>query len=220
VGRLALETTERKLRREFEEFGPVASVVVVPDRSTDDGLLSAGYGFVEFATEDALKLAYRRGDGKLIDGRRVVVDVERGRTVPNWLPRRLGGGLGDSRRAQPPRRGKKDGWGRPPVPRVAGILTLDIKRKQAAATQAAIDASTAAAAGGAGAGRAGAFDARAAAAAPRAGYCAAFDAAYFSECKALAAAAREAPAAAASEEMAATGDDDAPAPASGSSAAL
>jgi hypothetical protein len=29
-----------------------------------------------------------------VDSRRVVVDVERGRTVPNWRPRRLGGGLG------------------------------------------------------------------------------------------------------------------------------
>jgi U1 small nuclear ribonucleoprotein len=27
----------------------------------------------------------------------VLVDVERGRTVPNWRPRRLGGGLGSSR---------------------------------------------------------------------------------------------------------------------------
>jgi hypothetical protein len=29
-----------------------------------------------------------------VDSRRVVVDVERGRTVPNWRPMRLGGGLG------------------------------------------------------------------------------------------------------------------------------
>ena len=28
----------------------------------------------------------------------VVVDVERGRTVPGWLPRRLGGGIGDTRK--------------------------------------------------------------------------------------------------------------------------
>ena len=27
----------------------------------------------------------------------MLVDVERGRTVPNWRPRRLGGGLGSSR---------------------------------------------------------------------------------------------------------------------------
>ena len=32
-----------------------------------------------------------------MDNRRVLVDVERGRTVPNWRPRRLGGGLGSSR---------------------------------------------------------------------------------------------------------------------------
>lgn len=34
--------------------------------------------------------AYKYGDGKKIDGRRVVVDVERGRTVKSWKPRRLG----------------------------------------------------------------------------------------------------------------------------------
>jgi len=33
-----------------------------------------------------------------IDGRRVLVDVERARTVKGWLPRRLGGGLGGTRR--------------------------------------------------------------------------------------------------------------------------
>ena len=32
--------------------------------------------------------------GKKIDGRRVVVDIERGRTIKGWKPRRLGGGKG------------------------------------------------------------------------------------------------------------------------------
>lgn len=32
-----------------------------------------------------------------IDGRRIVVDVERGRTVTGWKPRRFGGGLGGTR---------------------------------------------------------------------------------------------------------------------------
>lgn len=41
--------------------------------------------------------AYKKADGKKIDGRRVVVDVERGRTVRGWKPRRLGGGLGKTR---------------------------------------------------------------------------------------------------------------------------
>merc|ERR1712066_518992 len=39
--------------------------------------------------------------GKKIDGRRVLVDVERARTVKGWLPRRLGGGLGGTRRGGP-----------------------------------------------------------------------------------------------------------------------
>ncbi|KAI4822426.1 hypothetical protein KUCAC02_007977 [Chaenocephalus aceratus] len=42
--------------------------------------------------------AYKHADGKKIDGRRVLVDVERGRTVKGWHPRRLGGGLGGTRR--------------------------------------------------------------------------------------------------------------------------
>lgn len=41
--------------------------------------------------------AYKQADGRKIDNRRVLVDVERGRTVPNWRPRRLGGGLGNTR---------------------------------------------------------------------------------------------------------------------------
>ncbi|XP_041093657.1 U11/U12 small nuclear ribonucleoprotein 35 kDa protein-like [Polyodon spathula] len=45
-----------------------------------------------------LSAAYKHADGKKIDGRRVLVDVERGRTVKGWQPRRLGGGLGGTRR--------------------------------------------------------------------------------------------------------------------------
>ncbi len=38
----------------------------------------------------SITAAYKHADGKKIDGRRVLVDVERGRTVKGWLPRRLG----------------------------------------------------------------------------------------------------------------------------------
>lgn len=57
VGRLALETNERKLEREFGEFGRVTGVRVV--REPESGA-SRGYAFVEFESEDALKEAYRR----------------------------------------------------------------------------------------------------------------------------------------------------------------
>uniref|UniRef100_A0A6N2NB98 U1 small nuclear ribonucleoprotein of 70kDa N-terminal domain-containing protein n=1 Tax=Salix viminalis TaxID=40686 RepID=A0A6N2NB98_SALVM len=64
------ETTESKIKRELESYGPIKQVRMVADK---------------------------QADGRKLDGRRVLVDVERGRTVPNWRPRRLGGGLGTTR---------------------------------------------------------------------------------------------------------------------------
>lgn len=40
----------------------------------------------------------RRGDGRRVDDRRIIVDRELGRTKKSWFPRRLGGGKGESRR--------------------------------------------------------------------------------------------------------------------------
>lgn len=94
VGRLAYEVTERKLLREFETFGAIKDIKLVKDYK--DGK-SRGYAFVEFEMEEDMKRAYRAADGMKIEGRYIVVDVERGHTVPSWLPRRLGGGLGGTR---------------------------------------------------------------------------------------------------------------------------
>merc|ERR1719440_2559578 len=66
-----------------------------------------GYAFIEFEHERDLKNAYKQGDGKKIDGRRVMVDVERGRTVEGWLPRRLGGGRGPGRQGKLSKKKKK-----------------------------------------------------------------------------------------------------------------
>merc|ERR1719411_2020692 len=60
-----------------------------------------GYCFIEFEHEKDMHSAYKHADGKKIDGRRVLVDVERARTVKGWLPRSLGGGLGGTRRGGP-----------------------------------------------------------------------------------------------------------------------
>mmetsp|Transcript_31780 Transcript_31780/g.46742 ORF Transcript_31780/g.46742 Transcript_31780/m.46742 type:complete len:438 (+) Transcript_31780:169-1482(+) len=109
VGRLAYEVTERKLLREFESFGPVKDLKIVYDEtggnSNEDGVAgggdgtkkSRGYAFVEYEHEDDMKRAYRNADGMRVEGRCVIVDVERGHTVLNWCPRRLGGGLGGTR---------------------------------------------------------------------------------------------------------------------------
>jgi U1 small nuclear ribonucleoprotein len=54
---------------------------------------SRGYAFIEFEHERDMRQAYKYAEGQKIDGRRVLVDVERGRTVTDWRPRRLGGGM-------------------------------------------------------------------------------------------------------------------------------
>lgn len=99
VGRLSYDVTERKLRREFEEFGPVKRIRIVHDKNSGK---PKGYAFIEFEHKGDMKEAYRYADGRKIEGRRCVVDIERGRTVPEWKPRRLGGGKGGNTRASKP----------------------------------------------------------------------------------------------------------------------
>lgn len=91
VARLNYDTTEAKLRREFESYGPIKRICMIQDRVQGK---ARGYAFIEYKKEKDMHDAYKRADGKRIDGRRVLVDVERGRTHKGWLPRRLGGGLG------------------------------------------------------------------------------------------------------------------------------
>ena len=45
---------------------------------------SRGYAFVEFESKTDMKECYKAADGRKIEGRRVLIDVERGRTVENW----------------------------------------------------------------------------------------------------------------------------------------
>lgn len=95
IARVNFYSSESKLRREFEQYGNVKSIKMV--HNTKNGK-PRGYAFIEYETEKDMHSAYKHADGKKIDGRRVLVDVERGRTVKGWLPRRLGGGLGGTRR--------------------------------------------------------------------------------------------------------------------------
>lgn len=94
VARLNYDTSEKRLAREFERFGPISSIRLIRDILTGK---SRGYAFIEYEREKDAKIAYREGNGMKIDERRVCVDVERGRTVKGWKPRRLGGGLGNTR---------------------------------------------------------------------------------------------------------------------------
>ncbi|GFR50213.1 hypothetical protein Agub_g12390 [Astrephomene gubernaculifera] len=117
VARLSFDVTEKKLRREFEEFGPIKRVRIVTDKAGKP----RGYAFVEFEHKADMKEAYKSADGKKIEGRRVLVDVERGRTVENWKPRRLGGGLGaPGREPKPPKKAKP---GAMPLPTPVPVMT-------------------------------------------------------------------------------------------------
>ena len=112
VGRLSYDADEATLRREFETFGDVRTVTIptVRNRGDDanepDGGRHCGYAFVEYEREDDMKAAYRGANGRAVEGRRIVVDAERGRAVPDWRPRRLGGGVGRGRLAKS-KKGKK-----------------------------------------------------------------------------------------------------------------
>jgi len=98
VSRINHYTSESKLRREFESYGPIKTIKLITSNTTGK---PRGYAFVEYEHERDMHSAYKHADGKKVDGRRVLVDVERARTVKGWLPRRLGGGLGGTRRGGP-----------------------------------------------------------------------------------------------------------------------
>ncbi|CAN6323538.1 unnamed protein product [Urochloa humidicola] len=94
VARLNYETSEHKVKHEFEAYGPIKRVRLVTDKETKK---PRGYAFVEYAHTRDMKNAYKQADGTKLNDKRILVDVERGRTVPNWRPRRLGGGVGSTR---------------------------------------------------------------------------------------------------------------------------
>jgi len=119
VGRLAYEVTERKLLREMETYGPIKDLKLITNKKTGE---SRGYAFVEYENEEDMKRAFRGADGMRIEGRPIVVDVERGHTVPNWLPRKFGGGLGGKnmtcgvgRAASNPGNAQMNSMGGPPM---------------------------------------------------------------------------------------------------------
>ncbi|KAJ2793812.1 hypothetical protein H4R20_006425, partial [Coemansia guatemalensis] len=116
VARLNYDTTEKDLRKEFERFGAIASIKMANDMEGH----FRGYAFVEFVHESDMREAYRSADGMRILGRRIVVDVERGRTVKGWVPRRFGGGLGGTRTGSRAENQRSPGRFNPATPQPTG----------------------------------------------------------------------------------------------------
>ena len=69
IGNLFFEVTAPQLEAEFGRFGEVTNSRVV----TDTRGLSKGFGYIEFATQDAADRAVRELDQKVFQGRRMAV---------------------------------------------------------------------------------------------------------------------------------------------------
>lgn len=78
--------TEQDLKQECEKYAETKEVKIVRDLKNKP----RGYAFVEMADESGVKAVYSKMKGKQFNGRTIVVDVERGRTVKDWKPRRFG----------------------------------------------------------------------------------------------------------------------------------
>lgn len=99
VSRLSYDATEEDLEREFGRVGAIERIRIVRDTHAHEKgnkkiKPHRGYAFIVFEREKDMRAALEQLDGISIKGRRIKTDVERGRTVSGWKPRRLGGGLG------------------------------------------------------------------------------------------------------------------------------
>lgn len=52
--------------------------------------MSRGYGFVEFKKETDAQKAWKFAHGSNFHDRQIIVEWEFARTMPGWIPRRLG----------------------------------------------------------------------------------------------------------------------------------
>ncbi|KAI0976293.1 U1 small nuclear ribonucleoprotein of 70kDa MW N terminal-domain-containing protein [Xylaria arbuscula] len=118
VARLSYDANEGDLEKEFGRFGPIERIRIITDthaheRPNKKKKPHRGYAFVVFDREKDMRAALEGCEGIRIKDRRIKVDVERGRTVKGWKPRRLGGGLGGRgyTKTAPPRPTGPGGFG-------------------------------------------------------------------------------------------------------------
>ncbi|KAI1348287.1 U1 small nuclear ribonucleoprotein of 70kDa MW N terminal-domain-containing protein [Xylaria sp. FL0043] len=118
VARLSYDANEADLEKEFGRFGPIERIRIIRDTHEHEHPNKKkkphrGYAFVVFDREKDMRAALDGCEGIRIKDRRIKVDVERGRTVKGWKPRRLGGGLGGRgyTKSAPPRPTGPGGFG-------------------------------------------------------------------------------------------------------------
>ncbi|EHN01919.1 Snp1p [Saccharomyces cerevisiae x Saccharomyces kudriavzevii VIN7] len=94
IGRLPYDLNEIELQKHFVRFGEIEKIRIVKDKITQQ---SRGYAFIVFKDPISSKMAFKEigvHRGIQIKDKLCIVDIERGRTVKYFKPRRLGGGLG------------------------------------------------------------------------------------------------------------------------------
>ena len=74
VGSLSYSTDDNQLRSLFESFGEILSAKVISDKFSGQ---SKGFGFVEFADDDAADQAIAQINGKEVGGRSLIVNEAR-----------------------------------------------------------------------------------------------------------------------------------------------
>lgn len=105
IGRLNHKTEESSIIEVFSRYGRIKRARLVRDIVTG---YSKGYAYVEYEDSTAVKDAHRHAHGMQIDGCAIVVDFEHERTMPGWVPRRLGGGFGGKKESGQLRFGCRD----------------------------------------------------------------------------------------------------------------
>lgn len=102
ISRLDYKLTEIDISNGFNNFGPINSIKIIRDINSNK---SRGYGFIVFEKDLDAKNCVRElaATGIKLPGtsRTILVDMERGRLIRNWKPRRLGGGLGGRNYSKP-----------------------------------------------------------------------------------------------------------------------
>lgn len=106
ISRLPYLITELEISKNFQKFGIIESIRIIKDNVTNK---SKGYGFLVFEREADAKTCVRElapvglrvtSEADKVS-RTILVDIERGRLLKNWKPRRLGGGLGNRHYTKP-----------------------------------------------------------------------------------------------------------------------
>eukprot|EP00123_Amoebidium_parasiticum_P010528 comp20164_c0_seq1/m.24965 comp20164_c0_seq1/g.24965 ORF comp20164_c0_seq1/g.24965 comp20164_c0_seq1/m.24965 type:complete len:389 (-) comp20164_c0_seq1:67-1233(-) len=105
VARLNYDTTEDSLQEFFGKFGSIRNLRLIRDIVTG---FSKGHAFVEFTDRHSARDAQSRANRCQLDGREIFVDFEIERTMPGWVPRRLGGGFGGKKESGQLRFGGRD----------------------------------------------------------------------------------------------------------------